>query len=116
MGDQMSHYNVNGGVPKTLIQHLLRWVVSSEQFDDEVGAVLTTSWTPRSLPSWSRRGRTISGAMPVGGSDDGGEEGIAPGREVVDGVRVGDRLQPVDESCGGDLVEVRLSQVVPDRA
>ena len=25
----MSHYNVNGGVPKTLIQHLIRWVISS---------------------------------------------------------------------------------------
>jgi NH3-dependent NAD+ synthetase len=40
VGDQMSHYNVNGGVPKTLIQHLIRWVVSSKQFDDEVGTVL----------------------------------------------------------------------------
>ena len=36
VGDQMSHYNVNGGVPKTLIQHLIRWVISSGQFDDEV--------------------------------------------------------------------------------
>ena len=24
----MSHYNVNGGVPKTLIQHLIRWVIA----------------------------------------------------------------------------------------
>jgi NAD+ synthase (glutamine-hydrolysing) len=30
----MSHYNVNGGVPKTLIQHLNRWVVSSRRFDE----------------------------------------------------------------------------------
>jgi NAD+ synthase (glutamine-hydrolysing) len=29
VGDQMAHYNVNSGVPKTLIQHLIRWVVSS---------------------------------------------------------------------------------------
>ena len=29
VGDQMCHYNVNAGVPKTLIQHLIRWVVSS---------------------------------------------------------------------------------------
>src|SRR6185369_11024813 len=28
VGDQMSHYNVNSGVPKTLIQHLIRWVIS----------------------------------------------------------------------------------------
>jgi NAD+ synthase (glutamine-hydrolysing) len=42
VGDQMSHYNVNGGVPKTLIQHLIRWVVSSNQFDDRVNDVLTS--------------------------------------------------------------------------
>jgi NAD+ synthase (glutamine-hydrolysing) len=42
VGDQMSHYNVNGGVPKTLIQHLIRWVVSSNQFDDRVNEVLTS--------------------------------------------------------------------------
>ena len=40
VGDQMSHYNVNAGVPKTLIQHLIRWVADSGQFDDETGAVL----------------------------------------------------------------------------
>jgi NAD+ synthase (glutamine-hydrolysing) len=27
VGDQMSHYNVNASVPKTLIQHLIRWVI-----------------------------------------------------------------------------------------
>ena len=27
VGDQMSHYDVNAGVPKTLIQHLIRWVI-----------------------------------------------------------------------------------------
>ena len=26
VGDQMSHYGVNGSVPKTLIQYLVRWV------------------------------------------------------------------------------------------
>ena len=44
VGDQMSHYTVNAGVPKTLIQHLIRWVVDSEVLggrDDEVGTVLT---------------------------------------------------------------------------
>jgi NAD+ synthase (glutamine-hydrolysing) len=40
VGDQMSHYNVNAGVPKTLIQHLIRWVVSSHQFEDTVDDVL----------------------------------------------------------------------------
>jgi NAD+ synthase (glutamine-hydrolysing) len=54
VGDQMSHYNVNGGVPKTLIQHLIRWVISSGQFDDEVNAVLQsvleTEITPELVP------------------------------------------------------------------
>ena len=45
VGDQMSHYNVNAGVPKTLIQHLIRWVVASRQFDDDVSA--TCSMRPR---------------------------------------------------------------------
>nr|WP_218851921.1 NAD(+) synthase [Nocardioides panaciterrulae] len=41
VGDQMSHYNVNAGVPKTLIQHLIRWVAETGQFDDETSEVLT---------------------------------------------------------------------------
>ena len=40
VGDQMSHYNVNGGVPKTLIQHLIRWVIETKLFADEVDATL----------------------------------------------------------------------------
>jgi NAD+ synthase (glutamine-hydrolysing) len=54
VGDQMSHYNVNGGVPKTLIQHLIRWVASSKQFDAEVNDVLLdvldTEITPELVP------------------------------------------------------------------
>jgi NAD+ synthase (glutamine-hydrolysing) len=54
VGDQMSHYNVNGGVPKTLIQHLIRWVITSGQFDAEVGeilqSVLDTEITPELVP------------------------------------------------------------------
>jgi len=55
VGDQMSHYNVNGGVPKTLIQHLIRWVIASGQFDDEVDeilqSVLDTEITPELVPT-----------------------------------------------------------------
>ncbi len=40
VGDQMSHYAVNTGVPKTLIQHLIRWVIGTGQFDGETNAVL----------------------------------------------------------------------------
>lgn len=55
VGDQMSHYNVNAGVPKTLIQHLIRWVIGSRQFDEEVGeilqSVLDTEITPELVPT-----------------------------------------------------------------
>ena len=40
VGDQMSHYNVNGGVPKTLIQHLIRWAAGLDAFAGEAAAVL----------------------------------------------------------------------------
>ena len=36
----MSHYAVNTGVPKTLIQHLIRWVASTDQVDAVTGKVL----------------------------------------------------------------------------
>jgi len=55
VGDQMSHYNVNGGIPKTLIQHLIRWVIGAGQFSDEVGAVLAailnTEISPELVPA-----------------------------------------------------------------
>jgi NAD+ synthase (glutamine-hydrolysing) len=40
VGDHMSHYNVNASVPKTLVQHLIRWVIKTSQFDDATSAVL----------------------------------------------------------------------------
>ncbi|RFC62801.1 NAD(+) synthase [Fulvimarina endophytica] len=40
VGDQMSHYAVNTGVPKTLIQYLIRWCIASNQFDAQTDAVL----------------------------------------------------------------------------
>ena len=40
VGDQMSHYAVNTGVPKTLIQHLIRWVIDSNQFEEDTNDVL----------------------------------------------------------------------------
>ena len=59
VGDQMSHYNVNGGVPKTLIQHLIRWVISSQPVRrrGRRGAAIAC-WTPRSPRSWCRPVRT----------------------------------------------------------
>jgi NAD+ synthase (glutamine-hydrolysing) len=40
VGDQMSHYAVNAGVPKTLMQYLIRWCTRTDQFDAETDAVL----------------------------------------------------------------------------
>ena len=55
VGDQMSHYNVNAGVPKTLIQHLIRWVIASGEFgpavDEVLQSVLDTEITPELVPS-----------------------------------------------------------------
>ncbi len=54
VGDQMSHYNVNGGVPKTLIQHLIRWVADTGLFSAETGDVLrrilATEISPELVP------------------------------------------------------------------
>jgi len=55
VGDQMSHYNVNASVSKTLIQHLVRWVIKSEIFDAETGAtlsrILDTVMSPELVPA-----------------------------------------------------------------
>ncbi|MBB5693173.1 NAD(+) synthase [Muricoccus pecuniae] len=55
VGDQMSHYNVNGGVPKTLIQHLIRWVAEEGIFAAEVSDVLrdvlSTEISPELVPA-----------------------------------------------------------------
>lgn len=54
VGDHMSHYNVNASVPKTLIQHLIRWVIDSAQFDPETGtilqSILDTEISPELVP------------------------------------------------------------------
>ena len=54
VGDQMAHYNVNAGVPKTLIQHLIRWVITARLFDAEASAtldaILATEISPELIP------------------------------------------------------------------
>ena len=55
VGDQMSHYTVNAGVPKTLVQHLIRWVISHGEFEEAVGGVLAEilqqEITPELIPT-----------------------------------------------------------------
>ncbi|MFM9377601.1 NAD(+) synthase [Gordonia sp. VNK21] len=40
VGDQMSHYNVNGSVPKSLIQHQIRWMIGFGDYAPETTAAL----------------------------------------------------------------------------
>ncbi len=55
VGDQMSHYNVNASVPKTLIQFLVRWAIDSDQFGaragEVLGSVLGTAISPELIPN-----------------------------------------------------------------
>ena len=57
VGDHMSHYNVNTSVPKTLIQHLIRWVAQTNQFPKDVSKilldVLETEISPELIPGKS---------------------------------------------------------------
>ncbi len=58
VGDQMSHYNVNAGVPKTLIQHLIRWVIDHRELDGDpdgpvnrvLAEILAQEITPELIP------------------------------------------------------------------
>ncbi len=55
VGDHMSHYNVNASVPKTLIQHLVRWVAETEQLGAGTDAqvlldILGTEISPELIP------------------------------------------------------------------
>ena len=42
VGDHMSHYNVNASVSKTLIQHLIRFVATSGEVEEQTAKVLLT--------------------------------------------------------------------------
>ena len=59
VGDHMSHYNVNASVPKTLIQHLIRWVADREEFGDSAStilrSILATEISPELVPGYGDR-------------------------------------------------------------
>ncbi|PWC41121.1 NAD(+) synthase [Azospirillum sp. TSO22-1] len=59
VGDQMAHYNVNAGVPKTLIQHLIRWVIGARLFSTDalatLDAILKTEISPELVPADSEK-------------------------------------------------------------
>ena len=54
VGDHMSHYAINAGIPKTLIQFLIRWVADAQQPGDAarpiLHAILNTEISPELIP------------------------------------------------------------------
>jgi NAD+ synthase (glutamine-hydrolysing) len=56
VGDHMSHYAINASVPKTLIQHVIRWVAQGERLGPEVSEVLleilATDISPELVPDF----------------------------------------------------------------
>jgi NAD+ synthase (glutamine-hydrolysing) len=70
VGDQMSHYAVNAGVPKTLIQYLIRWTVTTGQFDDRTSELLTsildTEISPELVPADEETGAMQSTEDRIG--------------------------------------------------
>ena len=66
VGDQMSHYNVNASVPKTLIQYLLRWVSAGQRYGAAASAaldtIIATEISPELVPSGAEG---ASGSAPA---------------------------------------------------
>jgi NAD+ synthase (glutamine-hydrolysing) len=71
VGDQMSHYNVNASVPKTLIQFMVRWAIDTDQFGSEVNevldSVLNTEISPELVPASGENGDELQGSEKVVG-------------------------------------------------
>ncbi len=74
VGDHMAHYHVNASVPKTLIQHLIRWVVTTNKLGAEVGSVLKdileTKISPELVPGEDALGQPIQRSEDIVGPFD----------------------------------------------
>jgi NAD+ synthase (glutamine-hydrolysing) len=70
VGDHMSHYSVNASVPKTLIKHLIAWVIRSGQVDARAGAalqsILDTEISPELIPADAASQQLQSSEKTVG--------------------------------------------------
>jgi NAD+ synthase (glutamine-hydrolysing) len=71
VGDHMSHYAVNASVPKTLIQHLIRWVAESGRLgataSETLLDVLGTGISPELIPDEADRGEAAQETEAVVG-------------------------------------------------
>jgi NAD+ synthase (glutamine-hydrolysing) len=66
----MSHYSVNASVPKTLIQHVIRWVAQTEQLGPDASEVLLqilgTEISPELVPGAADKGPSQSTEAFIG--------------------------------------------------
>ena len=71
VGDHMAHYHVNASVPKTLVQHLIRWVAATNQLGGDASPVLTdilqTKISPELVPGENHAGQPIQRSEDVVG-------------------------------------------------
>jgi NAD+ synthase (glutamine-hydrolysing) len=69
VGDQMSHYSVNASVPKTLVQHLVRWVIRTQQFGEATSGVLQsiidTEISPELVPGEEATATSSQGSEAI---------------------------------------------------
>ncbi|HEV2081729.1 MAG TPA: NAD(+) synthase [Brevundimonas sp.] len=67
VGDHMSHYNVNGGVAKTLIRHLIRWVADREVVGADavpvLRGILSTEISPELVPAKDGKLQSTEGTV-----------------------------------------------------
>lgn len=69
VGDHMSHYNVNASVPKTLIQHLIRWLVETAalpEASEVLVSILDTEISPELVPASETTGEMQSTQSRIG--------------------------------------------------
>lgn len=87
VGDQMSHYGVNVGLPKTMMQHLIRWVSASGFFGSEIRPVLenilSAEISPELIPPTSTADR--ADAPGAGGEADAAGAAAAAGATAAGG-------------------------------
>jgi NAD+ synthase (glutamine-hydrolysing) len=61
VGDHMSHYAVNASVPKTLIEHVVRWIAQTRRLGDQASAtlleILATEISPELVPGDGENGQ-----------------------------------------------------------
>jgi NAD+ synthase (glutamine-hydrolysing) len=66
VGDHMCHYAVNASVPKTLVQHLIRWIARSGEVEGEVARTLEDILLTRSTAELVPNGEALSAEATVG--------------------------------------------------